>query len=150
MNVNITTTLKTTSQIMWQKISQPASLVYVSSPILRFVPLEGSRLDEAWDLESVYHLRLYFLQILPMGKHTIRFAEFDESAYTIVSHESGTLAKVWNHRITFKSTGESSISYCDEVEIKAGLLTPFIWGFAHCFYRHRQRRWKKVLKKDLF
>lgn len=34
----------------------------------------------------------------------------------------------------------------DEIEIKAGWLTIFIWLFVQLFYHHRQRRWKILLK----
>jgi len=39
------------------------------------------------------------------------------------------------------------VSYTDEIEIQAGWLTPVIWLFAHIFYRHRQRRWKVMMKE---
>ncbi|MBC8375876.1 MAG: hypothetical protein H8E26_07500 [FCB group bacterium] len=150
MIARITTTMKTTPETMWEKISQPATLIYVSSPVLRFVPIDGPKLDTHWHLDGIYRLKLYFLHFIPMGNHTIRFAKFDQATNTIISHESGTLAKVWHHKITFKTSGENRIDYCDEVEIKAGLLTPFIWGFAQLFYRHRQKRWAGVLERNLF
>jgi len=40
-----------------------------------------------------------------------------------------------------------SVEYSDEIEIRAGLLTPVIWAFAHGFYRHRQRRWRVLLSR---
>jgi hypothetical protein len=33
----------------------------------------------------------------------------------------------------------------DRVDIRAGLLTPFIWLFAQGFYRWRQYRWGRLL-----
>jgi hypothetical protein len=55
---------------------------------------------------------------------------------------------VWNHNISFREVGPGKVSYADEIEIQAGWLTPAIWLFAHLFYRHRQRRWKVLLKKS--
>jgi len=40
------------------------------------------------------------------------------------------------------------VSYTDEIEIQAGWLTPGIWLFAQLFYRHRQRRWKALLRSE--
>jgi len=34
------------------------------------------------------------------------------------------------------------------VDIEAGLLTPFIWLFSQVFYRHRQRRWQALVKRQ--
>jgi hypothetical protein len=50
------------------------------------------------------------------------------------------LIKTWDHRITIASDDQGGTLYRDEVEVRAGLLTPFIWVFAQIFYRHRQRR----------
>jgi hypothetical protein len=35
----------------------------------------------------------------------------------------------------------------DTVEVRAGVLTPFIWLFAQLFYRHRQRRWRALVAR---
>ena len=39
--------------------------------------------------------------------------------------------------------------YADEIEIRAGLLTVFVWLFAHGFYRYRQMRWQRVIRRLL-
>lgn len=69
-------------------------------------------------------------------------------ANLIESRESGALAPVWNHTIRFHSLEDGKLHYIDEIEIQAGLLTGVIWAFAHLFYRHRQRRWKKLLRSQ--
>jgi hypothetical protein len=38
----------------------------------------------------------------------------------------------------------AGVVYRDRVEVRAGVLTPFIWVFAQIFYRHRQRRWRRL------
>ncbi|MBN2003783.1 MAG: hypothetical protein JXA21_10535 [Anaerolineae bacterium] len=55
------------------------------------------------------------------------------------------MVRVWNHTIRFHPLGTEQLRYTDAIEIEAGLLTVFVWAFAHLFYRHRQRRWKKLL-----
>ena len=37
--------------------------------------------------------------------------------------------------------------YTDSVEVRAGLLTPLVWAFATAFYRHRQRRWRRLVRR---
>lgn len=73
--------------------------------------------------------------------------KIDKETNTISSHESGLLARVWNHDISFHEVAPGVVSYTDEIEIQAGWLTPAIWLFAHLFYRHRQRRWKVLLSQ---
>jgi len=81
-----------------------------------------------------------------LGNHTIQLINIDRSENKIESTESGLIARVWNHTIQLQGIEENRVYYTDIIEVKAGLLTPLIWGFAHLFYRHRQRRWRKLLK----
>jgi len=57
------------------------------------------------------------------------------------------LITTWDHWITVEPDGERGTRYRDEVEVKAGLLTPFVWLFAQVFYRHRQRRWRALARR---
>jgi hypothetical protein len=41
---------------------------------------------------------------------------------------------------------ERSASSSVRIEIACGFLTLPVWAFAWLFYRHRQRRWKKLLR----
>ena len=52
------------------------------------------------------------------------------------------MIRKWDHWITVAPNPDGSTDYRDEVEISAGVLTPFVWIFAQLFYRHRQRRWR--------
>ena len=36
--------------------------------------------------------------------------------------------------------------YSDQVEIGAGWKTFIVWLWANCFYKHRQRKWLKLIK----
>ncbi|MFP4452598.1 MAG: hypothetical protein ACLFPI_04420 [Desulfobacterales bacterium] len=136
-----------TESALWTKIISPKSLQYVALPVLSFVPTESGAFDEEWIEGKPYDLKLYLFSVIPLGRHRIKLAKIDKENNTIVSEETGLLARVWNHTISFHQSGDKEISYIDVVEIRAGLLTPIIWAFAHLFYRHRQRRWKKILKQ---
>lgn len=146
MFARISTRLACTESELWKDISRPNSLQFVASPILRFEPIESEDLDHEWEVGRDYPLKLYFLGIIPLGRHTIQLVEVDKDRNFIASRERGTLAPVWNHSISFHETQPGLVSYTDEIEIRAGLLTPLIWLLAHLFYRHRQRRWKVLLK----
>ena len=75
--------------------------------------------------------------------HTIRIERFDENE--IQSRESNEHIQVWDHRITLKDLGGQT-EYTDEVDIRAGWRTFFVWLWAKAFYAHRQRKWIKLLE----
>lgn len=70
----------------------------------------------------------------------------DPSKMQIQSRESDALIKRWDHLITIRKIDENHCHYIDEIEIDAGLLTPFVWTWAIWFYRHRQRRWRALVR----
>jgi hypothetical protein len=148
MHAQISTQLDCTEHALWQLISKPQSLQFVASPILGFTPLEPGALDGEWQVGREYRLKLYLLRVIPLGQHSIELVQIDREHNSISSRERGQLTRVWNHNIFFEETSPGRLSYTDQIEIRAGWLTPFIWMFAQLFYRHRQRRWKVLLQKE--
>lgn len=132
---------------MWTALQKVSSLMYVSTPIIGFVPQKGCLLPEIWTIGTIYKLKLYLFGIIPFGDHFIRLVEIDHNEKTIISNEHGKFIKVWNHTIRLKPIDDHAIDYTDEVEIEAGILTLPVWLFAHLFYRHRQKKWKKLLSR---
>jgi hypothetical protein len=148
MLARISTTFDCTAEQLWEAISRPASLRFVSAPLLHFEPLVPGELDGDWIVGKTYALRLSLFGFLPAGEHRITLVTIDREANLIESKESGTLAPVWNHTIRFHAVGAGKLQYTDEIEIQAGLRTGVVWAFAHLFYRHRQRRWKQLLRSN--
>ena len=66
---------------------------------------------------------------------------------TIQSREHNERIPVWDHKITLRDRGKKT-EYTDEVEIRAGWKTIFIWLWAKAFYAHRQRKWVRLLSKN--
>jgi hypothetical protein len=147
MLARISTVLDCTETQFWDRILKPESLQFVAAPLLCFEPLVAGELAGEWIVDKTYVVRLSFLGFLPLGQHRIKIVTIDRATNTIESQESGSLARVWNHTMRFYPIGAGQLRYTDEIEIKAGMLTIFIWAFAHLFYRHRQRRWKELLKQ---
>jgi len=147
MLARISTTFNCTAKTFWTLIDRPASLQFVTAPILSFRPLAPPTLDKIWAVDKVYEFKLYLFKVLPLGRHQIELVTLDRTTNTIVSNERGTLAPTWNHTIRFEHVAENRIRYTDEIAITAGWRTAFIWLFAQLFYRHRQRRWKMLLKR---
>lgn len=148
MLARISTTFECTAEQLWDRIVEPQSLQFVAAPLLRFEPLAAGELDGEWIVGKTYVVRLSSLGFIPLGRHRIKIVAIDKVTNTIESQESGSLARVWNHTIRLHPAGAGQLHYTDEIEIEAGLLTPFIWAFAHLFYRHRQRRWKALLADE--
>jgi hypothetical protein len=145
MKATISTTIPANANRMWQELQKTRSLMAVASPILVFRPQKGQQLAATWEVGQNYTLDLFAFHVLPLGKHYINVKQIDAQKREIYTNEHGSLTKAWNHRIRIEPLNESVLRYTDEIEIGAGILTPLIWAFAHIFYRHRQRRWKKLL-----
>ena len=146
MIARITSIFDCTEEEFWKKIIEPKSLQFVASPILSFHPMVGDDFGAEWVTDKTYEMKLCFLKIIPFGRHQIKVITINRESNTLVTNESGTLSPIWNHTVQFSRIGHRKLRYTDEIEIGAGLLTPVIWVFAHLFYRHRQNRWRTLLK----
>src|SRR5205814_10309082 len=91
--------------------------------------------------------RIYLFGIIPLGTHTIFLERIDSEAREIQSRESEWLVRRWDHLIRVRPAADGQTLYSDEILIEAGWLTAFVWLFAHWFYRHRQRRWRRVARR---
>ena len=147
MKATISTIIKTNADRMWKELQKTSSLVYVASPVLIFKSQDGGPLPSTWQIGKEYHLKLYAFHLLPLGRHRIILKRIDAKKMEIVSHESGSLLKTWNHLLRVEPLDAGMVRYTDAIEIEAGILTGVIWLFAHFFYRHRQLRWKRLLAK---
>jgi hypothetical protein len=78
--------------------------------------------------------------------HTLHFERIDHRNFEIHTRESNPLISRWDHLISIQSAGEDQSIYRDTINIDAGGLTFAVWLWAGWFYRHRQRRWRKVAK----
>ncbi len=144
MRAKIQTVIDVPAEKMWNELQKVSSLRHVAAPLLEFAARNDEPLPEKWAVGEAYRLRISLFGLIPLGRHTIVIDEIHPGARTIVSKEHGRLTRVWNHLIKIDPIDERRIRYTDEIEIQAGILTVFVWLFAHVFYRHRQKRWKKL------
>ncbi len=142
MKVERSTVLDGSVGDIYSLVTKLSTLSYISRPLLTFTLISEG--EVTWRVGDIHEFRLRSFGFLPMGRHRIEIAKVSENH--ISSVESGTLAKTWLHDIYLSRIDENKTTYTDLVEIKSGILTPFIWIFAKVFYGHRQRRWKKLLK----
>lgn len=119
-------------------------LQYVADPLLKLVPKEPSRLPETWS-EGTYRVSMYLFGFLPFGAQAVVIS-FPESknAFCVRDNGYGSRIRKWDHFVTIEQAGDGTL-YRDRVTIEAGILTPFVWALAQVFYRHRQRRWRRLV-----
>lgn len=92
---------------------------------------------------QVIKTRLVLFNLIPAWSYEIRVVRVDSSNRLFVSQEKGGLIRKWNHRKWIEEGAEAACRYTDEIDIDAGVLTFFIWTYAHVFYRYRQRRMRR-------
>jgi hypothetical protein len=145
VRATISTLMRADVDRMWTELVKTESLVRVSAPILSFAPQDGKPLPTTWEVGGTYPVKLSAFRFLPLGRHVIEIEVLDAQAREIFTREHGVLARTWNHRIRLGAQSGPTFEYTDQIDIRAGLLTPLIWLFAQLFYRHRQHRWKVLL-----
>jgi len=135
---------------VWQAIRSRRLLDHVAAPLLSFVP-ERPDLPPLWQEGEVVPVGMRLFGVLPLGRQTIRIS-FPPPDPAVAGERrmhddgDGTMARRWNHLIVVAPLGPERTAYRDEVEIEAGMMTPFVWLFAQLFFRHRQRRWRRLAR----
>lgn len=148
MRVQVVTVFNCPAEKLFSELLQSRSLHYVATPLIRFKPISDSgtqqQLPAIWQNGS-YPVQMYLLGFIYLGKQRINI-KLDTPAQQLLDAGEGTLIKQWHHLITITPASPTRTRYTDTVTIKAGPLTPIVWGFAQVFYRHRQRRWRRLIR----
>lgn len=119
-------------------------LMYVAAPLIRFTPGVDHPLPETWE-EGTYWVSMHLLGFIPLGKQAVVISyPAIKTGFSIRDNGYSKLIRKWDHRITIESSGSGTL-YRDHVIVDAGVLTVFVWAFAQLFYRHRQRRWRRLV-----
>jgi ligand-binding SRPBCC domain-containing protein len=149
MRVTLSTTITMPPEEVWRRILTPDLLLQVAAPMVRFRFPDG-RVPDRWIEGQRYLVSLAILGVLPFGKQWIvpTIHVDPETAWTKKLRDNGhsALIRRWDHWITVVPDADGNTRYTDDVEVDAGILTPFIWLFAQAFYRHRQRRWRALAR----
>lgn len=146
MIVEVSTHLDAPVDQVWEHVTRPALLTYVTAPLVTFRSLEPSVFPERW-IEGPHEVEMRAFGFLPLGRQTIGIDMTQHQPHVRLLRDrgSGQLARVWDHVISLEAEGACT-RYQDHVVIKAGVLTPFVWGFAQLFYRWRQHRWRQLVR----
>lgn len=111
---------------------------------MSFIP-DGAA-ETVWREGAASRFGLRMFGFIPMGIHTVNVVEFDKNTLAIYTNESNKNVPVWNHRIILEKIDDASTRYTDEVEIYAGWKTAAIVLWSRLFYKHRQKKWLKLLR----
>jgi len=145
MKVSVSSHINLPPAEVWHLVQTPQLLLFIAAPLVRFAFLEPVP-RTSFVSNARYRARLMLFGILPFGTQWIvpSVHEQGKAAWPKRLRDNGysVLIERWDHWITVEPDGADTTRYTDEVEIRAGALTPFIWAFAQVFYRHRQRRWR--------
>jgi len=142
--VDVSTYLPSTPEEIEQHVKTSRLLMYVASPIIKFIPFGAAQLPEVWG-KGTYWVVLRLFGFLPLGKQAVVISYPDiPEGFSIRDNGHSMLIRKWDHRITVERSGVGAL-YRDHVVIEAGVFTIFVWAFAQLFYRHRQRRWRKLV-----
>ncbi len=140
--IKITSVFPANKRLIFERLQKLETLQYIAKPYASFES-NDSRL--IWESGKSFSFRFRLFGFIFLGVHKIKVNEFNEDY--IFTNEGNPFCPVWNHRITLNMIDENHTEYTDEVEIDAGWKTPFVHVWANAFYRHRQRKWIKLLKE---
>lgn len=146
MKIRLRTVISTDVEVFWSKLKDPVSLQFVAKPLITFECIEQVTQGADWKEGMSYKLPVRYFGRIPAGVQPVTMVAVEEDSCRIITNESGGVARQWHHTMQLKKLHGHSVEYRDTLEIEAGYKTPFLWLFVHVFYRHRQQRWKKLLR----
>ena len=143
LKISISSILNNSTEKIWDKILNIETLIEICKPMARFKLISNENIMK-WELNKEYIFKLLIYGFLPFGRHKIILEILDEKNKIILSKEHNSIVKIWNHKILMENIEENKTKYTDEVEIYAGIFTIFVAVWAKIFYKHRQKKWKKI------
>lgn len=144
--ITITSTFPAAAEAIWPLLARMDTLQYIAAPLAFFTPISPAG-EELWQENTSMQFRLRILGFIPMGIHTIYVRRFDADSHTVYTEESNRLVPVWNHTIRLEAMGDAVTRYTDIVDIHARWRTGMVALWSRWFYRHRQRKWRRLLQQ---
>lgn len=144
MKISVSSVFDCPPEKMWKKLLDIGTLIYICKPWATFRPVGGT-LSDRWEENVAYRFRLNVSGCIPVGVHEIRLERIDSGKLEIQSRERNKIVTTWDHLITLRETDGGKTHYTDIVELRAGVLTPFVALWSIGFYKHRQRKWRRLI-----
>ena len=146
LKVYVKSLLPCSSSAAWSEVQKVSLLRYVAWPLVTFHPRKGEQLPARWEQGTTVSIRMRLFGFVPFGTHILEVERIDHDQLVIQTCEHDYLIRKWDHLIQICRETDNTSMYSDDIEIDAGILTVPVFLFAQCFYRHRQRRWRKAVR----
>lgn len=130
---------------VWDETKRPSLLLEVMKPLAQVAPREPTSFPERWQAGQRVRCFCWIFGFIPIGVRELSFERIDDIRREIQTRESDPLIRRWDHLIRIEATSDGKTRYSDRIELDAGWLTPVVWLWANLFYRHRQRRWRRIV-----
>jgi hypothetical protein len=148
MRVFVQSTLPCEAELAWNEVQTSRVLREICRPLIALRPARGeTSIPERWQLAETVRLRPLLFGVIPLGTRSLHWESIDQVRREMQTREHDPLVRRWDHRIHVEPLAGDACRYTDEVHIDAGVLTLPVWLFAQWFYRHRQRRWRRVARR---
>lgn len=144
MTVKVISVFPANKNVVFENLQKLETLQYIAKPYATFENV-GDEDSFIWEASKKFSFIFRLFGVFNLGVHTIRVRRFDEKC--IYTNEGNPFCPTWNHMIRIKKLDNQHTLYMDKVEVDAGWKTVFIFIWANLFYRHRQRKWKKLLRQ---
>ena len=118
-------------EAVFEKLRHLETLQFIAAPYAAFEP--AGEAVSVWTAGSRCSFRFRLFCFIPFGVHTIHIVQMDQDG--IRSREGNRHVPVWNHWIRLRPLDGEHTEYTDEVEIRAGWKTVFVWLWARHFTR---------------
>ncbi len=143
--IELTTYLDAPPDRVWEEVLRPALLLYVSRGVLSFRPLDPPQFPDLW-APGAYRVGVVLLGWLPLGWQIVQieFPPATPPCRRMRDNGRGWALRRSDHLIEIAPEGAGT-RYTDRVEIEAGVLTPLIAAGAGLLFRHRQKRWRRLV-----
>ncbi len=129
---------------VWAAVERPALFLHVAAPMVHFAPIGMARFPERWS-EAEYRGAMKLFGLVPLGWQAIviRFPSSDGAVRALEDNGYSPLLPTWSHRIEVSPEGTGT-RYVDRIRFDAGWMTPFTALGVRLFFKHRQRRLRKL------
>lgn len=147
LTVKKSSVFPTAKDEIFRRLQKLKTLQYIAHPYATFKSVDDTE-ELTWQEDSAFAFHFKLFALIPFGVHTIKVIQFDIEK-GIYTQEGNKHVPIWNHKIILEKINENTTKYTDIVEIQAGWKTLFVYLWANCFYAHRQRKWKRLLKRKI-
>jgi len=148
MKISRVTLLPATLSDAWDALHNPEVFQAVSRPFLHFTAVSPTPFPLRYESKNHYLVEARAFGLLPMGEQEINPVGSSSGDKKIFVDNgrgvSGLLARVttFTHQMTLQPSGTGPTLLHDQLEFRAGALTPFLWiGFkVFWWWRHLRMR----------